>query len=58
MTTPLHQKIRSLDFIDVTVRPETLNNVAGQPCQIQLGFVPAYVLHSASLFRRGLVWMG
>lgn len=33
-----------IDFIDVTVRQETMSNVPQQPVQIQLGIVPAYAL--------------
>lgn len=33
-----------IDFIDVTVRQETMSNVPQQPVQLQLGVVPAYAL--------------
>ena len=38
------EMLSDIDFLDVTARPETLNNVPGQPVQIQLGTVPSYAL--------------
>ena len=37
-------RLADIDFLDVTVRQESMNNVAGQPIQIQLGVVPCYAL--------------
>ena len=37
-------RLADIDFLDVTVRQESMNNVPGQPIQIQLGVVPCYAL--------------
>ena len=36
------EMLADVDFLDVTVRQETMNNVQGQPVQVQLGVVPCY----------------
>ena len=38
------EMLSDIDFLDITVRSETLSNVPGAPVQIQLGVVPAYAL--------------
>ena len=38
------EMLSDIDFLDVTVRQETMNNVPGQPIQLQLGVVPCYAL--------------
>jgi len=36
------EMLADIDFVDVTVRQESVNNVPGNPVQVQLGFVPSY----------------
>ena len=36
--------LADIDFMDISVRQESINNVPGQPVQIQLGIVPSYGL--------------
>ena len=38
------EMLSDIDFLDITVRNETMNTVPGAPVQIQLGVVPAYAL--------------
>ena len=45
-----------VDFIDVTPRPEPLNNIAGQPILLQLGVVPSYALTIHKVQALSLKW--
>ena len=38
------EMLADVDFMDVNVRQENINNVPGQPCLVQLGIVPSYGL--------------
>ena len=40
------EMLADIDFIDVAVRQETMNNAPGQPIQVQLGVVPCYACAS------------
>ena len=54
------EMLSDIDFLDVTARPEALNNVPGQPVQFQLGTVPSYADASffATELRIGLCYVG
>ena len=41
------QWLPDVDFMDVSARQESINNVAGKPVQLQLGVVPSYALTGA-----------
>ena len=43
-STSKSEMLADIDFMDVNVRQESINNVPGQPVQIQLGVVPGYGL--------------
>jgi hypothetical protein len=43
-STSKSEMLADIDFMDVNVRQESINNVPGQPVQIQLGVVPSYGL--------------
>ena len=47
------EMLSDIDFLDVTVRQETMNNVPGQQIQLQLGVVPCCALTVRKTQARG-----
>ena len=45
--TAKKELMSDVDFLDVTVRQETMQNVPGAPVQVQLGVVPCYAWNLA-----------